>query len=116
MAQTTLTRRPAATMRPCITCGTPAAGDFCPQHDPHPRGRDHHHGYSRKHWRELRVQRLNLDEHRCQLRVDARCTGTATTVHLDPRLEGNHDVATLNDCRSACLHCHGVVDAPRSRL
>jgi hypothetical protein len=35
-------------------------------------------------------------------------------VHLDPSLEGNHHLATLDDIASACAHCHGVVDAPRA--
>ncbi|HEV8105558.1 MAG TPA: hypothetical protein VGP69_17640 [Gaiellaceae bacterium] len=38
----------------------------------------------------------------------------ATHVHLDPRLEGNHDAATLEDCRACCASCSGAVDAPRA--
>lgn len=55
------------------------------------------------------------DGYRCQLAVDDGCTEAATTVHIRPELGGNHLTATLEDCTSACAHCHGVVDAPRAR-
>lgn len=72
-----------------------------------------HHGYGRGHWQRLRVQRLELDGYRCQLRL-ARCTDRATHVHLDPSLQGRHDLATLADCASCCASCSGSVDAARS--
>ena len=40
--------------------------------------------------------------------------GVAGTVHLDPRLGGNHLAATLADCTRACRSCHGTLDAPRA--
>jgi 5-methylcytosine-specific restriction endonuclease McrA len=65
------------------------------------------------YWRKLRVLALQRDNYRCTLRHPG-CTERANTVHIDPRLKGNHLAATLNDCRSACRHCHGVEDAPRA--
>ena len=43
------------------------------------------------------------------------CTTKATTVQLDPSLKGDHRQATIDNTRSACRHCHGVIDAPRSQ-
>ncbi len=56
-------------------------------------------------WRDIRKQRLALDRHQCQLRYDG-CTRTATSVHLDPRCNGDHNLATLANTTSACTHCH----------
>lgn len=66
------------------------------------------------YWRELRLAALERDGYRCQLQVDDGCTGQAVSVHIDPRLGGDHLRATLADCLSACAHCHGAVDAPRA--
>ena len=71
------------------------------------------HGRNTYAWRRLRMDALNRDNHACQLRLNG-CTGTATTVHIDPRLMGDHTLATLDDCTSACTHCHGVVDGARA--
>jgi hypothetical protein len=38
----------------------------------------------------------------------------ATTVHLDPACRADHSLATIDNTRSACRHCHGVEDAPRA--
>jgi hypothetical protein len=43
------------------------------------------------------------------------CTTYAETVHPAAELRGDHRLATLENTRSACRHCHGVVDAPRSQ-
>lgn len=72
------------------------------------------HGVKRSHFKTLRTQRLELAHDLCELRIDALCTITATSVHIDPALEGDHDNATLDDCRAACAHCHGVVDGARA--
>lgn len=77
--------------------------------------KQHDHGRDTARWVNLRRQALLRDGHTCQLRIDAACTGTATTVHLDPALEGNHAAASLDDVASACAHCHGAEDATRSR-
>jgi hypothetical protein len=47
--------------------------------------------------------------------VDEGCTEVATTVHLDPKLGGDHLRATITDVTSACAHCHGVVDGGRAQ-
>jgi 5-methylcytosine-specific restriction endonuclease McrA len=71
-------------------------------------------GTKSTHWVKLREQALRRDHHTCKLRVSRNCAGVADTVHLDPRLGGNHRIATLADCVSACRSCHGTVDAPRA--
>jgi hypothetical protein len=93
-------------VRPCLECGRPAAGSRCREHT-------RHYGYGTRHWQTLRRQRLQLDGYSCTLQLPG-CTLDATTVLLAPELEGDHRRATLDNTRSACLHCHGVVDAPRS--
>lgn len=97
------------TLRPCLECGTPSRGARCPEHD---RSR----GYRPldPHWRSVRAARLHIDADRCQLRHTG-CTGTATSVHLDPALERDHSRATVFNTISACAHCHGVEDGRRSR-
>jgi hypothetical protein len=65
-------------------------------------------------WRGLREQRIQRDGGLCTFQLPG-CTGVAETVHLAAELEGNHYLATLDNTRSACRHCHGVVDAPRSQ-
>jgi 5-methylcytosine-specific restriction endonuclease McrA len=71
------------------------------------------HGRTTSRWQSLRKLALERDGYVCQLQVDAGCTGVATSVHLRPELDGNHDAATLDDCTSGCAHCHGVVDGRR---
>jgi 5-methylcytosine-specific restriction endonuclease McrA len=66
------------------------------------------------YWRSVRLARLQMDGWRCALQIDEGCSGYAETVHLAPELKGNHLLATTDNTRSACRHCHGVVDAPRS--
>lgn len=93
----------------------------CDTHEPEHLHRDNtrrstkkrDHGRDTAAWRTLRQQRLALDHEICQLRHPG-CTEHATTVHLNPALEGQHARATLDDCTSACHHCHGVEDAPRA--
>lgn len=77
-------------------------------------GKRRRFGYSRSNWQRIRAQRLVFAAGRCELGLP-RCTGAATHVHLDPRLAGNHDLATFDDCRACCASCSGAVDAPRSR-
>jgi len=71
-------------------------------------------GTKSKHWIRLRQLALERDGYQCQLRASRHCAGVADTVHLAPRLGGNHWNATLDDCVSACRSCHGTVDAPRA--
>jgi hypothetical protein len=72
------------------------------------------HGLSRTAWDRLRQAALERDRHLCRFGF-AGCTKVATTVHVDERLDGDHSSATLDDCLSACAHCHGIADGPRSR-
>ena len=101
------------TARPCIDCGTPTNGTRCPAHQRDADARRHAkqqaHGRDTARWRQLRVLVLNRDRHRCQ-----RCGKPGNTVHLDPRLKGNHTLATPNHCVTLCRSCHGVLDAPRA--
>jgi 5-methylcytosine-specific restriction endonuclease McrA len=71
------------------------------------------HGTKSAYWRKLRLLALERDGFRCTFNHRG-CTQGATTVHLAPHLRGDHRIATLDDCRSACRHCHGVEDAPRA--
>jgi 5-methylcytosine-specific restriction endonuclease McrA len=71
------------------------------------------HGRNTAAWQRLRLRRLKLDGYRCQMQWPG-CTGKATTVHLHPRLNGDHRQAKITDLFSACSHCHGIVDAPRA--
>lgn len=77
-------------------------------------GKHRLYGTNRAHWRTIRQQRLAIDGHRCTIRLEG-CTTTATTVHLDPALNGQHDLATLGNTRSACARCHGTIDANGAR-
>jgi hypothetical protein len=92
--------------RPCLDCGRPTNGTRCLEHAVH-------YGYTTPHWQTVRKQRLALDGYLCQLRHNG-CTRRATTVHLDPRCNGNHLRATLDNTVSACLHCHGREDGGRA--
>lgn len=78
----------------------------------HQKQRDH--GRDTARWAELRETALHRDGHVCQLQHTG-CTERATTVHLDPALDGDHLAATPDDLTSACAHCHGVADGARSR-
>jgi hypothetical protein len=72
------------------------------------------HGTRTAYWRKLRQQALERDNYQCQLNAARRCTKVASTVHPDPALRGNHRVAGLEHCKSACKLCHGVEDGRRT--
>lgn len=103
--------------RPCITCGVPCEGSYCAKHRPDENARRNAktvaHGVKRTHFQTLRPQVFAAAGGLCEFRLRG-CTRVATTVHLDPALEGNHDAATVDDCQAACAHCHGVIDGRRS--
>lgn len=109
-------------LRPCLVCGRPSPAARCSAHAlPVQRADDRRrnaktvtHGVKRSHFQRLRRERLALARGLCELRVDRGCTTVATTMHLDERLAGDHDRATLDDVRAACAHCHGVTDGRRS--
>lgn len=105
-------------LRPCLECGIPTAGTYCRAHDDEQARRAakaRANGLGTTYWRDLRVAALVRDGGQCVLHVDAGCTRRATSVHIRPELGGDHLAARLEDCKSACAHCHGVVDAPRAR-
>jgi 5-methylcytosine-specific restriction endonuclease McrA len=101
-------------------CGKliPADTRRCPEHERAENSRRaakaQRNGLRTPHWRAIRKARLLMDGGLCVLKVDDGCTVYAETVHLAPELEGNHLLATTENTRSACRHCHGVTDAPRS--
>lgn len=107
---------------PVRGCGELTTGGRCEVHQAEYSKRDNRrrhakqreHGRDSAHWRVLRLRRLELDAYRCQLRVDTGCSRRATTVHLDPRMNGDHLAASIADVTSCCAHCHGVVDGQRS--
>jgi hypothetical protein len=105
--------------QPCLTCGKPGPGSYCARHKPDDNARRNAktvaHGVKRAHFQQLRPKVIAAAVGLCELRVDAGCTRIATTVHLHEELEGNHDIATIDDCDAACAHCHGVRDGARSK-
>ena len=107
--------------RYCIHHGIVPPDHYCHDGVVTTRNRRRHakalaNGTKSRHWRQVRAARLALDNGACQLRVDHGCTRIATTVHLDPELRGNHRLATLDNTRSACRHCHGVIDGARTLI
>ena len=103
-----------AILRACIDCGRPTAqGNRCPIHvGPHKQQRAAKvkaSGTSKPHWRRLRLQALERDNHTCR-----RCGRPAVSVHIAPHLGRNHDRATLGDCESLCRSCHGAIDGARA--
>ncbi len=87
----------------CLDCGCRTKGSRCS--DCRAR-RDAAHGHAsgrnQYRWQKLRAQRKQLDAHRC-----VYCGATTDlTVHLDPRLKGNHRMATITDCVTACRRCN----------
>jgi len=100
-------------------CGKliPADKRRCPEHERAENARraakSKRNGLRTPHWLAIRKARLVMDGGRCTFELPA-CTGRAETVHLDPELRGNHLLATTENTRSACRHCHGTVDAPRA--
>jgi 5-methylcytosine-specific restriction endonuclease McrA len=101
-------------------CGKliPADKRRCPKHERAENARraekSRRNGLRAPHWLAVRKARLAMDGGLCTLKLDG-CSVYADTVHLAPEFEGNHLLATLENTRSACRHCHGVTDAPRSR-
>lgn len=106
---------------PTRGCRTRTSGGHCGPHalaiaerdDARRHAKQRAHGRDTAAWRRLSAARRRLAGGRCELRL-AGCRGRATTAHLDERLEGAHELATLDDVRAACLTCHGRVDAPRA--
>lgn len=99
--------------RVCSRCGRIAAAARCPdcQNKDNRRRADktRHQGRTTPHWRRVRAHVIARDK-------ACRACGTHEhlSVHLDPKLEGNHRLATPDDCVTLCLSCHGSIDAPRA--
>jgi hypothetical protein len=72
------------------------------------------YGYSSKNWQQIRQARRQISGGYCELKLPG-CTQIATHTHLDPRLRGQHQVATVNDAQACCSSCSGAIDAPRSQ-
>jgi hypothetical protein len=112
-------RHPAVCHQPGCPQLAEGQSRFCPEHaradNARRAAKSQAHGIPGQHWQRLRKQRLLYASRQCELHLDDGCTGTATTVHLDPQLDGDHNTATLEDLRAACSHCHGVADAPRAQ-
>jgi hypothetical protein len=70
-------------------------------------------GYKHAHWQEIRRERLIMCAGFCELQLPG-CTVIATHVHLDEKLQGNHDLATIEDTRACCLNCSSSIDGGRS--
>ena len=106
--------------RGCGRAFTPVSGrrrnDRCPEHaaaqaqrrDKQKAVKNREQGRTTQHWKRLRVQALDRDDYTCQV-----CGQPAVSVHINPALGGDHRAATLDDCVSACLSCHGRLDGQR---
>lgn len=71
-----------------------------------------------RHWRRLSASRRRHDNDTCQLcgrhKSELR-PNERITVHLARYMNGRHDIATLDDCCTACSTCHGHTDGGESR-
>lgn len=85
--------------RPCLTCGTPAAGSYCPTHDPGPWA-----GSTRKHtlppgWAAIAASVRQRDGNACVL--------CGSTVRLSVDHMGDRHDHRLEALRTLCHLCHG---------
>jgi 5-methylcytosine-specific restriction endonuclease McrA len=86
-------------MTRCLDCGRRTRGSRCSDCEAQ---RKHTTGRNSYRWQQLRALRKRIDGYRCTY-----CGSTEDlTVDLDPRLRGNHWLATINDCRTACRSCN----------
>ena len=87
----------------CLDCGQRTRGSRCVTCKPrHELTRTRASGRSTHAWQQLRERRKQLDGYRCTY-----CGSTEDlTVDLDPRLQGNHRAATIEDCVTACRRCN----------
>jgi 5-methylcytosine-specific restriction endonuclease McrA len=83
-----------AVARHCLGCGQLTTRSYCGQCG-------HGVGRGRRRWRKLSATRVALDG------CCAYCGSTEDlTVDLDPRLRSNHQLATIDDCVTACRRCN----------
>jgi 5-methylcytosine-specific restriction endonuclease McrA len=87
----------------CLDCGCRTKGSRCTTCQARrDAARGVTSGRNTYRWQKLRAHRKRLDGYRC-----VYCGATTDlTVDLDPRLRGNHWIATINDCRTACRTCN----------
>jgi 5-methylcytosine-specific restriction endonuclease McrA len=85
----------------CLDCGTRGRGSRCPGCKARSEApRKHASGRNSYQWQQLRELRKRIDGYRCTY-----CGGTDDlTVELDPRLQGNPWLATINDCVTRVPH------------
>jgi 5-methylcytosine-specific restriction endonuclease McrA len=91
--------------RPCLDCGTRTQGSRCAacQHQ-RDHTRQHASGRNTYHWQQLREQRKRLDGYRCTY---CGSTDDLTVDYLGSRhLHGNHRIAAISDCVTACRSCN----------
>jgi 5-methylcytosine-specific restriction endonuclease McrA len=86
----------------CLDCGQRTRSSRCPRCTRRRElVRTSASGRNTHAWQKLRALR-KLDGYRC-----VYCGSTEDlTVDLDPRLHGNHRVATITDCVTACRSCN----------
>jgi 5-methylcytosine-specific restriction endonuclease McrA len=109
--------------RICNTCFRifDGGGAHCPPcqqqrdraHSARSNAKSREQGRTTSRWRRLRLQVLARDGYTCQ-RCGAQPHPSQLHAHLDPRLAGDHWIATVDDCTTLCRSCHGTIDAPRS--
>jgi 5-methylcytosine-specific restriction endonuclease McrA len=87
----------------CLDCGSRTKGSRCAACKARRElVRATASGRNTYHWQKVRERRKRLDGYRC-----VYCGATRDlTVDLDPRLHGNHRVATITDCVTACRSCN----------
>ncbi|HVM69020.1 MAG TPA: hypothetical protein VM204_04205 [Gaiellaceae bacterium] len=110
-------------LRPCATAGCSAltSDRRCARHalarkradNDRRHAKQRAHGRDLAHWQRIRAAVRARSGGRCELRLRG-CLGVALSVHLDPALQGRHDLATPADAVDACAPCHGRVDGPRA--
>ncbi len=87
----------------CLDCGSRTHGSRCASCQRRRElARTTASGRNTYAWQQLRERRKQIDGHRC-----VYCGGADDlTVDLHPRLRGNHRLATLDDCVTACRRCN----------
>jgi len=94
------------TSRPCIVCGTLAAGSYCDRHAPKPGSRAWRGGSTRQ-WRQLRAQALQRDGDRC---VKCGARDQLAVHHVVPLAEGG--ALGLDGLTTLCEPCHHAAHRP----
>ena len=90
------------TLRPCLTCGTPATGPRCPDHTVD-RARDHIASFNLGRWKALskRLRRLSPFCEQCAATVNL------TVDHVLPVSQFPELTYAVENCRVLCKVCNG---------